>query len=113
LQNLEQQHQKNLRHEFDNFNREIKVNNDSLLKLYNYINSKKVLYLVSLNIFLILCSGISIYIAVKKTVHYSDLEINNAANTLIKGKLNNVKSFFDENPKVAKQYKEWNENLKN
>ncbi len=63
-----------LRNAFEQFHREITKNNEELLKVHKTVSSKRLLYLIVLNIFLLLVTGFSMYVAVKNTIDKSQFE---------------------------------------
>lgn len=75
LRQIEKEQRQRLQNDFDNFHREIAKNNEKLLKVHKAVSSKKLLYLIILNIFLLLATGFSMYVAVKNTIDKSKSEI--------------------------------------
>ena len=77
------------------------------MKVHKVVSSKRLLYLTVLNIFLVLTTGFSMYVAVKNTIEKSRYErLANEKEQLI-NQLKNVNQFFIENPRTAKSFKEW------
>ncbi|KZE77158.1 hypothetical protein HX030_15010 [Myroides odoratimimus] len=108
LRQIEKEQQQRLRNEFEQFHREITKNNEELLKVHKAVSTKRLLYLIVLNIFLLFITGLSMYVAVKNTIDKSQYErLENEKEQLI-NQLENVNQFFIENPKVAKSFNEWN-----
>lgn len=108
LRQIEKEQQQRLRNEFEQFHREITKNNEELLKVHKAVSTKKLLYLIVLNIFLLLTTGFSMYVAIKNTIDKSQYaRLENEKEQLI-NQLENVNQFFIENPKVAKSFNEWN-----
>ncbi|MEC4116673.1 hypothetical protein VSP20_06790 [Myroides phaeus] len=109
LRQIEKEQRQRLQNDFEEFYREITKNNEELLKVYKVVSSKRLLYLIVLNIFLILTTGVSMYVAVRNTIDKSEYQILvNEKDELI-NQLENVNQFFIENPKTAKFFKEWRE----
>ncbi|MDM1085859.1 hypothetical protein [Myroides odoratimimus] len=75
LRQIEKEQRQRLQDDFEQFNREITKNNEELLKVHKAISSKRLLYLIILNIFLLLITGFSMYIAVKNTIKKSDYDL--------------------------------------
>jgi len=91
--------------EFDDFIRKVEINNRDLMKVYKKLSSNRRLYIILLNVLLLLTTALSMYVAIKKTVEISEIEL------LVKkqkNQLDNVEWFFDDNPKTFDLYKEWN-----
>ncbi|TDS64403.1 hypothetical protein [Myroides indicus] len=109
LQKIEKEQRQRLQNDFEQFHREITKNNEKLLKLHKAVSSKKLLYLIVLNIFLLLTTGFSMYIAIKNTIDKSQYErLTNEKKQLI-NQLANVNQFFIENPKISKTFQDWNQ----
>lgn len=108
LRTLEQTYRGNLQNDFNGFHQQMEKNNVELLKVHKNVSSKRLFYLIFLNIFLILSTGTAVYIAIKKSVLKADFELLVQENNKLQDNLNNVKLFFNENPKATKQYKNWN-----
>lgn len=107
LRQIEKEQCQRLQNDFDEFHREITKNNEKLLKLHKAVSSKRLLYLIVLNLFLVLTTGFSMYVAVKNTIYKSRYErLANEKEQLI-NQLKNVNQFFIENTKIAKSFKEW------
>ncbi|SHM20554.1 hypothetical protein [Myroides odoratimimus] len=64
LRQIEKEQCQRLQNDFDEFHREITKNNEKLLKLHKAVSSKRLLYLIVLNIFFTSISVIAIYIVV-------------------------------------------------
>ncbi|WP_156424174.1 hypothetical protein [Myroides odoratus] len=74
LRQIEKEQRQRLQDDFKQFNREITKNNEELLKVHKGVSSKRLLYLIVLNIFLLLTTGFSMYLAVKNTIEKSECE---------------------------------------
>ncbi|MDM1370282.1 hypothetical protein [Myroides marinus] len=109
LRQIEKEQRQRLQSDFEEFHREIKKNNEELLKVHKTISSKRLLYLIVLNIFLLLVTGFSMYVAVKNTIDKSEYELIVNEKAKLRNQLENVNQFFIENPKTAKFFKEWRE----
>lgn len=68
LRQIEKEQRQRLQADFDEFHREITKNNEELLKVHKAVSSKRLLYLILLNIFLVLTTGLSMYVAVQNTI---------------------------------------------
>lgn len=80
LRQIEKEQRQRLQDAFEEFHRDITENNEKLLKVYKAISSKRLLYLILLNIFLVLTTGFSMYVTVKKAIdnsEYKDFELEN------------------------------------
>ena len=107
LRQIEKELRQRLQNDFEEFHREITKNNEELLKVHKAVSTKRLLYLIVLNIFLLLTTGFSMYVAIKNTIDKSQYErLANEKEQLI-NQLGNVNQFFVENPKTAKFFKEW------
>ena len=74
LRSIEQENRDKLRNDFEQFHREITKNNEELLKVHKAVSSKRLLYLIGLNVFLLLITGFSMFIATKNTIEKSECE---------------------------------------
>ncbi|QBK74896.1 hypothetical protein QK342_00210 [Myroides odoratimimus] len=105
LRQIEKEQRKRLQNDFNEFHREITKNNEELLKVHKVVSSKRLLYLIVLNIFLLLTTGFSMYVAVKNTIDKSLYE-------RLTNEIERVNQFLNENPKTAKSFKEWKKRIK-
>ncbi len=109
LRQIEKEQRQRLHNAFNEFHREITKNNEELLKVHKTVSSKRLLYLILLNIFLVLTIGFSMYVAIKNTIDKSQYEhLANEKEQLI-NQLGNVNQFFIENPKISKTFQDWNQ----
>jgi hypothetical protein len=76
-------------------------------KLLQKFNTRNFNYLLILNLFFFLTSGISIYIVIKKSINKNEFLEIQKENEELKSKILNVSYFFTENPKSLKSYKKW------
>lgn len=107
LRQIEKEQRQRLQNDFDIFHREITKSNQELLKVHKNVSSKRLLYLIVLNIFLVLSSGFSMYIVVKNTIDKSQYQCFADEKGKLINQLESVNQFFVENPKTAKFFKEW------
>lgn len=111
LRQIEKEQRQQLQNDFDEFHREITKNNEELLKVHKAVSSKRLLYLITLNVFLLFATGFLMYVAVKNTIDKSQYErLANEKEQLI-NQLENINQFFVENPKTAKFFKEWKKGI--
>lgn len=107
LRNLETKNRERLQNDFALFQSKLGDSKEELLKVYRAISNKKMFYLIALNIFLLFTSGVSMYIAIVKSVNSSKhgqlIEINKKVGL----ELNHLNQFFKENPKNYEVYKKW------
>lgn len=66
LRQIEKEQRQRLQNDFEQFHREITKNNDELLKIHKAVNSKKLLYMIIMNIFLVLITDVSICVMESK-----------------------------------------------
>ncbi|WP_267740231.1 hypothetical protein [Myroides injenensis] len=109
LRQIEKEQRQRLQNDFEQFNREITKNNEELLKVHKAVSSKRLVYLIILNVILLLTTGLSMYLAVKNTIDKSQYERLASEKRQLRNQLENVNQFFIENPKIAKFFKEWRE----
>ncbi|MGG5505850.1 MULTISPECIES: hypothetical protein [unclassified Myroides] len=109
LRQIEKEQRKRLLNDFEEFHLEITKNNEELLKVHKAVSSKRLLYLIGLNIFLLLTTGFSMYIVVKNTIEKSEYEILVNEQTKLRNQLENVNQFFIENPKISTTFQDWNQ----
>lgn len=96
--------------EFEVFYKEIKKNNKELLNVHKAVSSKRLLYIIALNIFLLLVTGLSVYVAIKNSVKKSEFELLVKEQKELKSQIDDVERFFSENPKTFSLYKKWYKN---
>ncbi|MBA0882732.1 hypothetical protein [Flavobacterium undicola] len=75
-------------------------------------NSRSFHYLLILNFCFFVTTGISIYVAIKKSIKSSELiELQNK-NFELQSKISDLSTFFQQNPKSLKFYKKWHQEIK-
>lgn len=97
-----------LQSDFENFYHQTKKNNMELLKVHKAISSKKLFYLVFLTVLLLLTTGVSVYIAIKKSITKTNYELITNENNFLNNKIETFELFLIENPEVIKKYEKWN-----
>ncbi|MEC4052613.1 hypothetical protein VSP10_07395 [Myroides odoratimimus] len=107
LRNLETKNRERLQNDFTAFHSKLVESKEELLKVYRAISNKKMFYLIALNIFLLFTSGVSMYIAIGKSVDSSKHEKLIDDNKKTDLELNHLNQFFKENPKNYEVYKKW------
>lgn len=107
LRNLETKNRERLQNDFTAFQSKLVDSKEELLKVYTAISNKKMFYLIALNVFLLLTSGLSMYIAIDKSIVSSDYNQLIEENKRLNLELNNLNQFFKENPKNYEVYKKW------
>lgn len=112
LRQIEKEQRQRLQNDFKEFHQEITKNNEELIKVHKAISSKRLLYLIGLNVFLLIITGFTIYVAVKNTIKKSEYEILVNEKDELRNQLENVKQFFNENTKTAKSFNEWSKRNK-
>lgn len=109
LRSIEQENRDRLRNDFKGFHQEITKSNQELLKVHKAVSSKRLLYLIGMNVVLFLITGFSMFIASKNTIEKSEYEcLENEKGQLI-NQLENVNQFFIKNPRTAKSFKDWSQ----
>jgi len=108
LRSIEQESSEERQAEFEIFHKEIKKNNKELLNVHRVVSSKRLLYIILLNVFLFLTMGLSMYVAIKNSVEKSEFELLVKEQKELKSQIDNVEWFFSENPKTFSLYKNWN-----
>jgi hypothetical protein len=76
-------------------------------KVLQKFNKKNFNYLLILNLFFFLTTGISIYIAVKKSITKNEFLELQKENDELDSKILNITTFFEQNPKSLSNYKKW------
>ncbi|MEK6522468.1 hypothetical protein [Myroides odoratimimus] len=107
LRNLETKNRERLQNDFTAFQFKLVDSKEELLKVYRAISNKKMFYLIALNIFLLFTSGVSMYIAIGKSVDSSKHEKLIEDNKKADLEFNLLNQFFIENPKNYEVYKKW------
>lgn len=107
LRNLETKNREGLQNDFTAFQSKLIHSKEELLKVYRAISNKKMFYLIALNIFLLFTSGLSMYIAIDKSIDSSKHEKLIDDNKKADLELNHLNQFFKENPKNYEAYKKW------
>lgn len=103
--NVAEQRQQ-LQNDFEQFHRDITKNNEELLKVHKVVSSKRLLYLIILNIFLLFITGFSMYVAVKNTINKSQYRCLANKKRQLRNQLENVNQFLNENPKTSRFFRE-------
>ena len=85
---------------YHGFNQQMEKNYVELLKVHKNVNSKRLLYLIFLNIFLLLSTGTAVYIAIKKSISKSYFKSLVQERSKLQNNLNNVEMF---SKKIQKQ----------
>jgi hypothetical protein len=110
LEQLNEANRKTLSDDFKNFHKQTEKNNTELLKIHKNVSSKRLLYLIIINVFLFSVAGLSMYVAITNHVNKTDY------NTLIKEKndlreyVNITNDFFYKNPKTEAYFRDWLKN---
>ncbi|MEK6510640.1 hypothetical protein [Myroides odoratimimus] len=107
LHNLETKNRERLQNDFTVFQFKLVESKEELLKIYRAISNKKMFYLIALNIFLLFTSGVSMYIAIDKSIDSSKYDQLIEDNKKADLELNHLNQFFKENPKNYEVYKKW------
>lgn len=110
LDRIQENYSNKINTDLKNYLNQFEKNNNELLKTSKYFSSKKIVYLIGLNVFLVLFTAISMYTAMSNIVAKSDYENLSEESKIMQSQIENVKYFFQENPKTAKLYKKWNKN---
>lgn len=107
LEKMEKSYRQNLKKDFEIFHANTRKNNNILLNVHKRVTSKRLLYIIIINLFLLSASAISIYIAVKKSIEKSQYEALLEENKQLKYSIETVEEFFYENNKATKMYEKW------
>ncbi|MDM1461324.1 hypothetical protein HX065_14975 [Myroides odoratimimus] len=107
LRNLETKNRERLQNDFTLFQSKLVDSKEELLKVYRAISYKKMFYLIALNVFLLFTSGVSIYIAIDKSIDSSDYNQLIEKTKKLDLEISNLNQFFKENPKNYEVYKKW------
>lgn len=110
LKSAQKMIRENFQSDFKNFHYQVNKNNLELLKVHKVVSSKRLFYLIFLNVFLFLLTGTSVYIAIKNSIVKSDFDFLKQEKNVIQNKLYNIELFFSKNPKTAKVYEDWSDN---
>ena len=110
LRNLETKNRERLQNDFTLFQSKLVDSKEELLKVFRAFSNKKMFYLIVLNIFLLFTSGVSMYIAIDKSINSSDYEklVEDSKKTNLELNLQN--QCFKENPKNYEVYRKWSKN---
>lgn len=107
LQRIEKENCEKRYTDFEIFHRETRKNNNELLKVHKVVSSKRMLYVILLNVFLLLVTGLSMYVAINNSIEKSEFESQVEQQKELKVQIENLDRFFSENPKAFSQYKKW------
>lgn len=110
LRKVEEDSREKRQIDFELFHGEIKKNNKELLIIHKAVSSKRLLYIIILNIILLFTTGLSTYVAIKNSIIKSDFELLAEDHKELNNQIDNVKTFFSENPKTFSFYQKWNKN---
>jgi len=107
LEHINESYQKVLKDDFSKFHKQTININTELLKMHKNVSSKRLLYLIVLNVFLILSTGISMYIAVKNHVNDTEHQSLIKEKNELKKMVNITNEFFSQHPKTESYFKDW------
>lgn len=100
LEEMKKSNRKILNEDFNNFHNQTLKNNKELLSIHKKISSKRLLYIIFLNAFLFLITGVSTYFAIENRVQKTQFNILQKEN-------NYFNQYFLENQKESLKYKKW------
>jgi len=109
----QQEHYEKTKTHSQNLIQQINESSKHFEKLLHNFNTKNFTYLLILNLFFFLTSGISIYIAITKSIDKNKLLEIQKENEELKSNILNLSYFFKDNPKSLKIYKKWHEKRRN
>jgi len=107
LRNFETKNRERIQNDFIIFQSKLVESKEELLKVYRTISNKKMFYFIALNVFLLLTSGLSMYLAIDKSIDSFDYNQLIEETKRLDLELNNLNQFFKENPKNFEVYKKW------
>ena len=107
LEQINESNRQTLNNDFKNFHKQTVKNNTELLKIHKNVSSKRLLYLIIINIFLFSVTGLSMYVAINNQINKTEY------NALVKEKnelreyVNITNDFFSKNPKTEAYFRDW------
>ena len=109
LEAMKQSNRDIIRNDFENFHAQTRENNKELLSIHKKVSSKRLLYLIILNVFFLSTAGLSMYIAVKNSVEKSKYENLLKDRNKFKKQAYHYDSYFSKNKNEALKYNNWKE----
>ncbi|SFD35193.1 hypothetical protein [Algibacter pectinivorans] len=109
LEAMKQSNRDIIKNDFENFHAKTRENNKELLNIHKKVSSKRLLYLIILNVFFLSTAGLSFYIAVKNSVEKSEYENVLKDRNKFKKQAYDYHSYFLKNQKEALKYNNWKE----
>ena len=107
LEQMNESNRQTLNDDFKKFHKQMVKNNTELLKIHKNVSSKRLLYLIIINIFLFSVTGLSMYVAINNQINKTEY------NALVKEKnelreyVNITNDFFSKNPKTESYFRDW------
>ncbi|WP_218599185.1 hypothetical protein [Polaribacter sp. NJDZ03] len=107
LEEMKESNRKILNKDFNIFHQQTVKNNKELLKIHKNVSSKRLLYLIILNVFLFSVAGISMYVSI--TNYISQTEYNDILKEKndLREYVNITNDFFSKNPKTESYFRDW------
>lgn len=107
LEQINQANRKALNDDFNNFHKQTVKNNTELLKIHKNVSSKRLLYLIIINVFLFSVTGLSMYVAINNQINKTEYNALVKEKNDLKEVINITNDFFSKNPKTEAYFRDW------
>ena len=109
LEAMKQANREIIINDFENFHAQTRRNNKELLNIHKEVSSKRLVYLIILNVIFLSTAGLSMYIAVKNSVEKSEYENLLKDRNKFKKQAYYYDNYFSKNKNEASKYNNWKE----
>jgi hypothetical protein len=107
LEQINEANRKALNDDFKNFHKQTVKNNTELLKIHKNVSSKRLLYLIIINVFLFSVAGLSMYVAITNHINKTAYNTLEKEKNDLKEVINITNDFFSKNPKTEAYFRDW------
>jgi hypothetical protein len=107
LTNFEKDNYEMRQKQFEVFHKNVEKNNRELLVVNKAVTSKRLFYIITLNILLIISTILSSYVAIENKIENSEFKTLVQDRDILKDQMDTVKFFFSENPKTFEYFEKW------
>jgi hypothetical protein len=107
LEQINESNRRVLNDDFNDFHKQTVKNNTELLKIHKNVSSKRLLYLIIINVFLFSITVLSMYVAINNQINKTEYNGFIKENIDLKEYVNITNDFFSKNPKAEASFRNW------